>query len=263
MAEQNVNLCVLNGTATITMDRPEKRNAFTSAMVEELTEAFLELRDHDCRSIVLTGSEPAFSAGADLEYMRSIKNAGHEANLEDAHALADLLELIYTHPKPVIARVNGPAIGGGLGLVAACDIAVAKQGAFFAFSEVRLGLIPSVIGPYVVRAVGERAARRYMLTGDRFHAEEALSIGLVHKVVVQGDLDNSIRKLTEAFGNTAPGAVDQCKQLIYHCTELEFDTLKDWTAEKIAELRAGEEGQEGMSSFLEKRKPVWMNVRAR
>ena len=252
-----VKVHTLNGTAYITMNRPERRNAFNSQMVTDLTEAFRSLLDNESRCIVLSGEGTAFSAGADLNYMKQIREAGEEANIADAMALANLLELIYTFPKPVIARIPGPAIGGGLGLIAACDMAIAKQGSFFAFSEVKLGLIPAVIGPFVVKKIGESAARRYMLTGDRFNAEVAREIGLVHQVVVQGDLENAVRNLRDTVEQAGPHALTACKELIKRCAEEPLDSLKAWTAQRIADLRAGDEGQEGMSSFLDKREPSW------
>ena len=252
-----VKVHTLNGTAYVIMNRPERRNAFNSQMVQDLYHAFESLQNHECRCVVLTSEGSAFSAGADLEYMREIREAGHDANIADANALADLLQLIYTFPKPVIAQIAGPAIGGGLGLIAACDIAIAKQGSFFAFSEVRLGLIPAVIGPYVVKKMGESAARRYMLTGDRFHAEAALDAGLVHQVVVQGDLESSVKRMATSIENTGPEALKACKQLIRRCAEEPLEDVKAWTAEQIATLRAGDEGQEGISAFLEKRDPSW------
>lgn len=252
-----VNVHTLNGTAFITMNRPDRRNAFNSQMVADLTEAFQSLQDNECRCVVLSGEGSAFSAGADLNYMKQIRDAGEEANIADAMALANLIELIYTFPKPVIARIPGPAIGGGLGLIAACDMAIAKQGSFFAFSEVKLGLIPAVIGPIVVKKIGESAARRYMLTGDRFHAEAAQAMGLVHQVVVQGDLDSAVRKLADTVEQAGPKALTACKELIRRCGEEPLDSLKEWTAEQIAGLRASDEGQEGMASFLDKREPAW------
>ncbi len=239
----------------ITMDRVERRNAFNSQMVSELTSAFKLLNNSQCRLIVLTGNGPAFSAGADLEYMRQIKDSGYDENYKDACALADLLELIYTSPKPVISAVNGPAIGGGTGLVAACDIAIAKNDAFFAFSEVCLGLVPAVIGPYVVKAIGERNARRYMLTGDRFKAEKAKEIGLVSEIT--DDMDSSVNRIAESILSCGPDALKNCKNLIRKCGEEELHSIKDWTSDLIATLRAGVEGQEGMTSFLEKRNPNW------
>ncbi|HEB85081.1 MAG TPA: enoyl-CoA hydratase/isomerase family protein [Bacteroidetes bacterium] len=256
-----VKLHILDSSAHIILNRPDRRNAFNRGMIGDLTRAFRRLVDHSCRSIVLTGEGPAFSAGADLEYMHEIKVAGEEENLADAHRLSDLLELIYTHPKPVIARVNGPAVGGGVGLVAACDIAVAVRGAFFAFSEVRLGLVPAVIGPYVVRKIGESAARRYMLTGERFNAEEAQRIGLVHHVAVQGDLDQVVHGIATAVSLGGPEALAACKELIHRSGEEPLQDVSEWTTRLITRLREGEEGQEGMESFLEKRDPRWQTGR--
>lgn len=251
-------LSLADGIATITMSRPERRNAFNTHMVADLGELFAMMVDNDaCRCIVLTGDGPAFSAGADLEYMREIKDAGEEANVNDALALARLLELIFSHPKPVIGKINGPAIGGGLGLVAACDIAIAKQGSQFAFSEVRLGLAPAVIAPFVIKAIGEKNARRYMLTGDRFNDEVAVRIGLVDRAVNPNDLDAAVRHLAESVFVAAPGALHACKRLIAQVAGEPVDEVHDFTARMIAELRAGDEGQEGMSAFLEKRHPSW------
>ncbi|MCB2211900.1 enoyl-CoA hydratase/isomerase family protein [bacterium] len=263
MAETTVSretayLTIADGLATVVMNRPERRNAFTSEMVSDLTELFqLLVDDAAVRCIVLTGEGQAFSAGADLNYMRSIKDAGEAANIADANALAQLLELIYTHPKPVIGRVNGPAIGGGLGLVAACDIAIGKTGSKFAFSEVRLGLAPAVIAPFVVKAIGEKNARRYMLTGDLFNDETAVSIGLLYKSVTPVDLDSAVRTVTDSLFVVAPDAVAACKDLIRQVSERSLDDVQDYTAKLIASLRAGAEGQEGMAAFLEKRDPSW------
>jgi len=243
--------------ALVIMQRPEKRNSFNSAMISDLTEAFRFLIEEECRLIVLTGAGTAFSAGADLDYMRSIKDAGVEANREDALALAELLHTIYTHPKPVIARVNGPAIGGGLGLVCACDMAFAVEDAFFAFSEVRLGLVPAVIGPYILRAIGERQARRWMLTGDRMDAATALKIGLVQGVTTAQEIDQMILEIATSMHSAGPKALAACKLLIQRSGEETIDSVKQWTANLIAELRSGDEGQEGMSAFLEKRAPEW------
>jgi methylglutaconyl-CoA hydratase len=239
----------------IRMDRAERRNAFNSQMISELTVAFKLLNNNQSRLIVLTGNGSAFSAGADLEYMRQIKDSGYEANYADASALADLLELIYTSPKPVIAGVNGPAIGGGTGLISACDIAIAKDDVFFAFSEVRLGLVPAVIGPYVVKAIGERNSRRYMLTGDRFSAEKAKEIGLINEIT--DDIEKTVNEIADSILLCGPNALMNCKKLIRRCGEEELSSIKDWTSDLIATLRASVEGQEGMSSFLNKRNPNW------
>jgi len=243
------------------MNRPDRRNAFTSEMITDLTSLFQMLVDNESvRCIVLTGEGSAFSAGADLSYMRSIKDAGEEANIADANALAYLLELIYTHPKPVIGKVNGPAIGGGIGLVSACDIAIARKGCKFAFSEVRLGLTPAVISPYVVKAIGEKNARRYMLTGDMFNDDTAVEIGLLEKSVASGDLDNAVRSLTDSLFAVAPNAVAACKQLIQRVSEHPLKDVQAYTAKLIADLRASAEGQEGMSAFLEKREVSWHSL---
>lgn len=254
-------LTISDGLATVVMNRPDRRNAFTSQMVTDLTDLFQRLVDDpDVRCIVLTGEGAAFSAGADLSYMRSIKDAGEKANIADANALSNLLKLIYTHPKPVIGKVNGPAIGGGLGLVSACDIAIGKQGAKFAFSEVRLGLTPAVIAPFVVRAIGEKNSRRYMLTGDMFNDDVAVRIGLLEKSVAPGDLDATVRTLTDSLFAVAPNAVSACKELIRRVSETPLDDVREYTAKLIATLRAGEEGQEGMTAFLEKRDPAWRST---
>lgn len=249
--------------ALVLMNRPERRNAFNSLMVEELTAAFESLRDDPAHLIVLTGAGKAFSAGADLEYMSSIKVAGEQENLRDAKALANLLETISTHPKPVIARVNGPAIGGGLGLVCACDMGFAVESAFFAFSEVRLGLVPAVIGPYAVRVLGERNARRWMLTGDRIDLDAALAMGLVQAAAPADSLDALILEIAQSINASGPEALTACKELIRRSGEQELADLKPWTAELIAKLRAGEEGQEGMRAFLEKRAPTWQGPSVR
>lgn len=257
MAKSIVTVYDGDTVAWVRMNRPDRRNAFNSEMVEKLNEAFTELRESDHRCVVLTGEGKAFSAGADLEYMKQIKSAGREANRADAMELATLLETIYTHPKPVIARVNGPAIGGGLGLIAACDVAVASVEAFFAFSEVRLGLVPAVIGPYVVKAIGERASRRFMLTGDRFDADRAVELGLVDGLAASDDLDRLVDRLVASFVQCGPEALKACKQLIQRCGEEPLAEVKGWTAELIADLRAGMEGQEGMASFLGRHNPSW------
>ena len=255
-----VKLHIMDHVAMVVLHRPDKRNAINSQVILDLTAAFETLREHSCRSIILTGEGATFSSGADLDYMSEMKEASHEANMEEAMRLADLLELIYTHPKPVIARVNGAAIGGGIGLIAACDIAVAQHGAFFAFSEVRLGLTPATIGPYVIRKLGESNTRLLMLTGERFTAEQARDYGLVHRVVVKGDFDNTVRGFSTAVALGGPEAIRRCKELIHRVGEEPISSVKEWTAGMIADLRISEEGQEGMGSFLEKRDPEWQKI---
>jgi len=242
----------------VILNRPDRRNSFNSQMISDLNSAFGKLKEANYRCVVLTGEGKAFSAGADLDYMRSIKNAGNEANISEAMLLADLLEKIYTFPAPVIARINGPAIGGGLGLITASDIAIADENAFFAFSEVRLGLAPAVIGPFVVKAIGEKNARRYMLTGDRITTEKAIGIGLIQQAVSANELDTIVDDICASILASSPYAVKRCKELIRRCGEEPLNDIKEWTAELIAELRAGEEGQEGMNAFFEKRKANWV-----
>ncbi|MDP8206406.1 MAG: enoyl-CoA hydratase-related protein [Candidatus Electryonea clarkiae] len=257
MELETVQLHIIDNVAHVILNRPEKRNAFNSQMIMDLTDAFRTLAEHSCRSIVLTGEGSTFSAGADLDYMSEMREASHQDNLKDAMRLADLLELIYTHPKPVIARVNGPVVGGGNGLVAACDIAVAKKGSFFAFSEVRLGITPATISPYVIRRIGEGRARLLMLTGERFTADQALEYGLVHRVAVMGDLEHAVHGYTTALSLGGPKALEECKKLIQKVGEEPLDSVKNYTAEMIADLRVSEEGQEGMGSYLDRRDPEW------
>ncbi len=254
---ETVTLEMVGTAAYVTMNRPEKRNAFNSRMVAELMDAFDSLKEDSCRCIVLTGEGTAFSAGADLEYMRQIKLAGSGENLADANTLANLLETIYSHPKPVIARVNGVAIGGGVGLIAACDIVIAVKSAFFAFSEVKLGLVPAVISPYVIRKIGEGAMRCAMLTAGRIDAESALGIGLVHYLVEESELDDKTGEIAAKLAKGGPEALAVCKKIIRRVGEEPIDNVKLWTAERIAELRASDEGQEGIAAYLEKRKPRW------
>ncbi len=254
---QTIKLHIINSIAHIIMNRPERRNAFNQQMIEDLTQAFSVLHDHDCRAIVLEGEGSAFSAGADLNWMSEMKEYSYEENLADAMKLATLLEVIYTHPKPVLAKVHGAAMGGGVGLVAACDLAVALRGTVFAFSEVRLGLVPATISPYVIRKIGESAARHYMLTAQKFDANTAKELGLVHHVAVQGDLEATLRGYCTAFSLAGPQALTVCKRLIQRVGEEPISQIKTWTAEIIANLRIGEEGQEGIQAFLDSRDPQW------
>ncbi|MBI4720879.1 MAG: enoyl-CoA hydratase/isomerase family protein [Chitinivibrionia bacterium] len=244
--------------ARVTLSRPDVKNAFNDEVIAELTRALSSLggRD-DVRVVVITGEGSAFSAGADLNWMKKMAAYGYEQNLDDARALADMFETLYTLPKPTIARVNGPAIGGGVGLVAACDIAVASREAFFSLCEVRLGLVPACIAPYVTRRVGGKNAREYFLTGTRFDAEHALQIGLVNRVADGSLLDEEVRRWEENFIRSGPRAIESCKRLIARCSTGEIEELKEFTARMIADLRISDEGQEGMAAFFEKRKPSW------
>ncbi|MBY0409637.1 MAG: enoyl-CoA hydratase/isomerase family protein [Burkholderiaceae bacterium] len=248
--------------ARITLTQPEIRNAFSDAVIAEITAAFAEVGARaDVRAVVLAAQGPAFCAGADLNWMRRMADYTHEENVADAAKLAEMLRVIYTCPKPTIARVQGDVYAGGMGLVAACDMAVAVDTAGFCLSEVRLGLIPATISPYVIRAMGARAAHRYFLTAERFDAAEALRIGFVHDVVAAEALDAKVDGLLKALTSASPDAVRACKKLVMDVAEREINgSLIHSTVQGIAEIRASEEGKEGVQAFLNKRKPQWLAV---
>ncbi len=246
--------------ATVTLNRPDVRNAFNDEVIHELAQAFTELgaRD-DVRAIVLGAAGTAFCAGADLNWMRRMAGYSRAENLADAGQLAEMLRVIYACPKPTIARIQGDAIAGGMGLVAACDIAVSVDTANFCLSEVKLGLIPATISPYVIRAMGARAAHRYFLTAERFSAAEAQRIGFVHEVVSAEQLDAKVEEITKALVNASPNAVKECKNLLRDVAGKDMDVaLIARTVQGIASIRASEEGKDGVQSFLQKRKPSWL-----
>lgn len=248
------------GVATVTLNRPEVRNAFNDEVIAELTAVFEELgRRPDVRCIVLAASGTAFCAGADLNWMKRMAGYSRDENLADATALARMLEVIYSCPKPTIAKVQGDVYAGGLGLVATCDIAVAADTAHFCVSEVRIGLIPATISPYLVRAMGARASHRWFLTAERFSAAQAQHCGLVHEAVPAGDLDACVANLARALVQVGPEAVRACKTLLHDVagSEMNASLLQD-TAERIADIRVTPEGREGIGAFLEKRKPNWL-----
>lgn len=247
-----------NGKATVTLNRPEIHNAFDDALIARLTEIFefLGKRD-DVRVVVVAANGKSFSAGADLGWMRRMANYSEAENRADAEQLARLIHVLDSLPKPTVARVQGAAIGGGVGLVAACDVAIASEAASFALSEVRLGLIPAVISPYVIGAIGPRQARRYMLTAERFDAAEARRIGLVHQTVPAAELDAAVDSVVAALLLGGPEAVRESKMLARAVGGSPDDSVRADTARRIARLRASPEGKEGVSSFLEKRKPRW------
>ena len=248
------------GTTTVTLNRPDVRNAFNDEVITELTAVLLELgKRPEVRCVVLAGNGPAFCAGADLNWMKRMADYTREENLEDAGALARMLEVLYKIPKPTVARVHGDTYAGGMGLVAACDIAVAADTVNFCLSESRLGLLPATISPYVIRAMGARAAHRWFLTAERFSAAEAHRIGFVHEVVPAGELDAKVGEIVQALVNAGPEAVKACKQLVHDVAEREITAgLVRRTVEGIADIRASDEGREGVRSFLEKRKPNWL-----
>jgi methylglutaconyl-CoA hydratase len=231
----------------VTMARPDRRNAFDTALIDELARAFADVGD--VRAVVLAGEGKSFSAGADVEWMRSSVDLSYEENVADALRLRAMLDAIDGCPAPVVARVQGHALGGGCGLVACCDIVVAEPGAQFAFSEVKLGIVPAVISPFALAKIGPRAARRFFVTGERFTADVALRIGLVHEVA--GDLDAAVERLVAELLTAGPDAARAAKQLA------RAPLAADETAERIAAQRTSAEGQEGLRAFLEKRPPRW------
>ena len=245
---------------TLTLSRPEVRNAFNDEVIAEITHAFQDAASRaDVRAVVLTAIGPAFCAGADLNWMRRMADYTRAENLADAGLLAEMLRVMYECPKPTVARVQGDVFAGGMGLVAACDMAVSLDSATYCLSEVKLGLIPATISPYVIRAMGERAAHRYFLTAERFTAAEAHRIGFVHEVVAADQLDAKVDELVAALVNASPNAVRSCKRLVQEVAGRDIDApLVARTVEGIADIRASSEGREGVQSFLQKRKPSWL-----
>ena len=262
MTEQAI-ITTLNeaGLATVTLNRPKVHNAFDDALIHQLTEELKRLEnDLDTRFVALAANGDSFSAGADLNWMQRMANYSEKENLADARALAELLRTLNNLKKPTIARVQGAAFGGGVGLVACCDIALAAEKASFCLSEVKLGMIPSVVSPYVVRAMGERQARRYFLTAERFDAREALRIGLVHRVVAAEDLDTWVEKFSKLLAGNGPLAMAAAKNLVRFVSGNPIDAdMIDETAKRIAHIRVSDEGQEGIDAFLSKRKPDWVD----
>lgn len=249
---------VEDGVAVITLDRPEVRNAFDDALIAALTRTYdAAAVDPAVHAVLLRANGPTFCAGGDLNWMRRMAGYSRQENLADAMALATLMRTIDLCPKPTLVRVHGSAFAGATGLIAASDIVVAVPEAEFAVTEVRIGLIPSVISPYLVRAMGARQARRYFLTAERFSAETALALGLVHEVVPAEELDSAIARHLKALKAASPGAMAATKALIA-AVDRPFDqTVLQDTARRIADQRASADGREGVSAFLEKRKPKW------
>ncbi|RZI44573.1 enoyl-CoA hydratase/isomerase family protein [Herbaspirillum sp. HC18] len=260
MSFQTIDVTITSHVATVTLNRPDVRNAFNETTIAEITQAFRELGENAAlRAIVLAANGPAFCAGADLNWMKKMAGYTHEENRADAAQLAEMLRTIYTCPKPVVAKIQGDCYAGGMGLAAVCDIAVASEATNFCLSEVKLGLIPATISPYVILAMGENAARRYFLTAERFSAQEAYRIGFVHQVAVAEMLDAAVADIVKALVTNSPNAVKQAKRLVQDVAgkPLTAELIAD-TAERIADIRSSEEGKEGVKSFLEKRKPEWL-----
>ncbi|MEK9832216.1 MAG: enoyl-CoA hydratase/isomerase family protein [Rhodospirillaceae bacterium] len=259
MSSDAIRLEISGGVARITMARPEKHNAFDDVLIADLTDAFERAGTDDAvRVVVLEAEGKSFSAGADLGWMERMADYSEAENLADARKLAHMVRVLNELPRPTIARVQGAAFGGGVGLVAACDIALASHAASFCLSEARLGLIPSVISPYVVEAIGARAARRYFQTAERFDAEQAQALGLVHEVVPRERLDSRLAELVGHLLDNGPAAMAASKDLIRRVASGPVDdAMVEDTARRIADIRTTAEGREGLRAFLEKRGPKW------
>lgn len=258
---QSILLEVDGPVGILTLNRGDRHNAFDETLIAEITAGLKELDANPAvRVVVLSSTGKSFCAGADLNWMQRAAGYSPEENLRDARNLAELLRTLNELAKPTVARVQGPAYGGGVGLVSACDVAIATFDAQFALTEVKLGLIPAVISPYVIQALGTRAARRYMLSAERFSATEAYRLGLVHEIVPdEAALDDAVGEVVEALLNNGPNAQSECKALIAAVADRAIDAavIED-TAQRITRVRASAEGREGIGAFLEKRKPAWI-----
>jgi methylglutaconyl-CoA hydratase len=255
-----LQVSVVDRVATVWLAREKVRNAFNETLIADLTNTFRALgSDPQVRVVVLAARGPAFCAGADLDWMKRMAGYSEADNVADAGKLAAMLKTIDDCPKPVVARVHGDAYAGGVGLVAVCDIAVAAEGVTFCLSETRLGLIPATIGPYVIRAMGVNAARRYLMSAEKFDAAEAHRIGLVHERVQASELDGCVNRISAALLDTSANAVAEAKRLVRDVANRPIDdALIADTARRIASIRASDDGREGVHAFLGKRKPRWM-----
>lgn len=259
MTQQHILTSIADGVGTVTMNRPEVHNAFNEDVIAALTTAFRNLGTNPAaRVVVLRGNGKSFSAGGDLNWMRRVADYSFEQNVDDAMGLGELLKAINTCPKPTIALIHGNAFGGGVGLTACCDIAIAEEKTQFCLSEVRIGLIPSIIAPYVIAAMGKRQARRYFMTAERFGAATAKHIGLIHETAPEGGLDAAAAPLIAALKDGAPGAQALGKQLILEISDRPVDdAMIRLTATRIAQARAAPEGKDGLNAFLNKTEPGW------
>lgn len=258
MKYETIEILREKDVVTVALNRPEVHNAMNEKLMRELTSCFKELSIEDkTKIIILTGNGKSFCAGADLNWMKSMAKFSKEENIKDSRLLLDLFETIYNCPKPVIGRINGHAFGGGLGLIAVCDLTIAPPGLKFAFSEVKLGIIPAVISTFVVRRIGLSHMRRLFITGERFNSEHAKEIGLIDYVVPEEEFDVKIQKYVEQIRSSGPKAIEEVKNLVNNYQKMDVEHYKEFTVEKIAELRVSQEGQEGVNAFLEKRKPKW------
>ncbi|HEY4079838.1 MAG TPA: enoyl-CoA hydratase/isomerase family protein [Burkholderiaceae bacterium] len=261
MTMTNLKLERAERVATVTLNRPDVRNAFNEELIAELTATFSALaKEEGLRAIVLAAEGKAFCAGADLNWMKAMAGYSWEENHADASRLAEMLWTIYRCPVPVIAKVQGDAYAGGVGLVSVCDIVVATENAGFCLSEAKLGLLPATIAPYVVRALGEQASRRYFVTAERFSAQEAQRLGLVHELAMTGTLDEKVNALVATLCANGPAAVRACKKLVQDVAHAPITpALRDDTARRIADIRASDEGRAGVQSFLGKTPPPWLS----
>jgi methylglutaconyl-CoA hydratase len=248
-----------NCIAYVTLNRPDIHNAFNEVMLGELIQVFTEIKEQkkEIRVVVLTGQGKSFCAGADLNWMRKMIDYTYEENLQDSNQVSECMYRLYSLPMPTIARVNGAAIGGGMGLVAASDIVVAQDQAVFSLSEVKLGLVPACISPYVIRRAGEARCREFFLSGERIQASKALAAGLANEVVPLSELDEAVRRWIDQFLKNGPEAMAVCKTLLENVPAMPLEKALEYTADGIAKLRISKEGQEGMNAFLEKRPPKW------
>ena len=259
MSYETIRTEVSDQVATITLTRPEVKNAFNDVMLDELFEAYGAFEaDPGVRVVVLTGEGNSFCAGADLNYMKNTINYTFEENVADGMKISDVMERIHRLRKPTVGRVNGYAIGGGAGLMAANDIVVAADTAVISLSEVKIGLVPACISPYVVMRAGPAACREFFLSGERMNAEKAFRLGLVNAVAPFDELDEAVAVFTRRLIGSGPEALAVCKDLLDNVYGMPLEEAKGYTAKVIAEVRVSDEGQEGMSAFLEKRKPSWL-----
>ena len=258
MKYETIELHKEKNIVTVYLNRPKVHNAMNEKLMKELTACFKELsKDDDIRIIILTGKGKSFCAGADLNWMKSMAKYSKEENIRDSRLLLNLYEVIYNFPKPVIGRINGHAFGGGLGLFAVCDITIAIPDCKFAFSEVKLGIIPAVISTYIVRRTGLSIMRRLFITGERFDSEYAKEVGLIDYVVPEDEFDEKVQKYVELLRSSGPETIAEVKKLIDACEKMDREKYKVHTVKKISELRVSEEGQDGINAFLEKRKSKW------
>jgi methylglutaconyl-CoA hydratase len=253
-----IEVKIEKAVATVTLNRPEIHNAFNAELILEMTKIFESLKNQKIRLMILTGSGKSFCAGADLNWMSSMKTWTEEENFNDSKKMAKMFNTLNTLPFPVIGRINGHALGGGSGLVSCCDYVIASSKALFGFTEARLGLLPAVISPYVMAKIGESHARAWFLSGERFNAQKAQEIKLIHEVVDLENLDEAVARVTKSFLSAGPQAARAAKELIFKVRVAQ--DVEDMTCKTISKIRTGDEGQEGMRALLNKEEPQWMKL---